>query len=98
MNDKVKQDENTSNPEGGANYTATMTANNIRVDQFDYLIGKVFRHLELLGLTDRQLTALKASLREMFWDWYNSYVDNPSGYADPSKHARVEAGIEPRDT
>ncbi len=65
------------------------------VQQFDWLIGKVFNHTELLGLPDRQLKAYRSSLRTMFWDWYNSHMENLSGLSDPSYQARVEAGIEP---
>lgn len=77
---------NESAPYSGAIKTDVMS--------FDYLIGKVFTHSELLGLTDRQLTAYKSTLRQMFWDWYNRHMDNPHGFADPSRQARVEAGIE----
>ena len=66
----------------------------IDVQGLDFLIGKVFLHTELLGLTDRQLTAYRATLRQMCWDWYNSHMENAMGYADPSKQARVEAGID----
>lgn len=65
---------------------------------FDNLIGSVFTHSELLGLTDRQLTAYKSTLRQMFWDWYNKHLDNPNGFSDPSRQARVEAGIEQQIT
>jgi hypothetical protein len=67
----------------------------IDVISFDALIGRLFTHVELLGLTDRQLSALKATVRGMCWEWYNGHLDNESGYADPSHAARVEAGIEP---
>jgi len=70
----------------------------ICVEHFDRLIGQVFKHSELLGLTDRQLTAYKSILRQMFWDWYNSFLPNPHGLADPSKQGRVAAGIEPNVT
>lgn len=75
-----------------------VTANNIRVDQFDYFIGEVFLQLELLGLGDRQIAALKSSLRKVFWDFYNSYVENTAGLVDPSKQARIDAGIEVAST
>lgn len=67
----------------------------INVTTFDTLIGRLFTHMELLGLTDRQLSALKATTRGMFWEWYNGHLDNEHGYADPSHAARVEAGLEP---
>ena len=66
----------------------------IYVDDFDYLIGKLFTHTELLGLPERQLSAFKSTTREMFWDWYNAYMENSMGFADPSHQHRVEAGIE----
>lgn len=66
----------------------------IYVDNFDYLIGKLFTHTELLGLPERQLSAFKSTTREMFWDWYNAYMINEHGFADPSRQHRIEAGIE----
>lgn len=66
----------------------------VGVLQMDYLIGQVFTHSELLGLTDRQLSAYKKTLRDMFWDWYNSQLPNPSGLADISHQARLHHGIE----
>lgn len=71
-------------------YTGNIT---VGVANFDYLIGDVFTHFELLGLTDRQLSALKKTTREMFWNWYNSHLPNPMGLADPSKQAREEVGL-----
>lgn len=70
----------------------------IGVENFDWLIGQVFTHVELLGLPDRQLTAYKSSLRKMCWEWYNQFVNNPQGLADPSHQARISAGIEPATT
>lgn len=66
----------------------------VNVSGFDYLIGELFTHVELLGLPDRQLSALKSTTRKMFWDWYNNHMDNEIGLADPSRQWRVEAGIE----
>jgi len=66
----------------------------VNVANFDYLIGKLFTHTELLGLPERQLSAYKSTTREMFWDWYNTFMENEYGYADPSHQWRVEAGIE----
>jgi len=66
----------------------------INVAQFDYLIGKLFTHTELLGLPERQLGAFKSTSRDMFWEWYNACMDNETGLADPSYQWRVEAGIE----
>lgn len=70
----------------------------VDVAYFDYLLGKLFSHTELLGLSDRQLTAYKSTVRQMFWDWYNRLFDNPTGLADPSKQLRIDAGIEPNVT
>lgn len=66
----------------------------VNVEYMDYLIGKVFTHTELLGLTDRQLSAYKSTLRQMFWGWYNQALPNPHGLADVSLQARRRAGIE----
>jgi hypothetical protein len=66
----------------------------VNVANFDYLIGKLFTHVELLGLPDRQLSAFKSTTRDMFWDWYNAFMENEMGYADPSHQWRVDAGIE----
>ena len=66
----------------------------IGVESFDYLIGKLFTHTELLGLPERQHAAYKATVRAMFWDWYNSHMENEMGFADPSHQYRVEAGID----
>jgi hypothetical protein len=68
------------------------------VKSFDHLIGEVFTHVELLGLPDRQIAAYKKSLRSIFWGWYNSHIDNEFGMVDPSRAARVDAGIEPLTT
>lgn len=73
---------------------SSIAAITIDVIAFDLLIGKNFRTLELLGLTDRQLAALKSTLRDDCWDWYNAHMENPSGLADPSLRARQAAGIE----
>lgn len=70
----------------------------IGVKDLDFLIGRVFEHCELVGMTDRQLSAFKSSLRDIFWDWFNQYIDNPAGLADPSKQARIVTGIEPKTT
>lgn len=70
----------------------------IGVENFDYLIGLIFTHVELLGLPDRQLSAYKSSLRKLGWEWYNRFVDNPHGFSDPSHQARVSAGVEPAGT
>lgn len=67
---------------------------NISVGQMDYLVGQIFTHTELLGLTDRQLSAYKATLRKMVWDWYNQALPNPSGLSDVSYQARIHHGIE----
>ena len=64
------------------------------VKSFDFLIGKLFTHTELLGLPERQHAAYKATVRAMFWQWYNDHMENNMGFADPSRQWRVEAGIE----
>jgi hypothetical protein len=68
----------------------------IKVDvlEFDVLIGETFALSELLGLSDRQITAYKATLRRNFWDWYNTKMENSMGFADPSRQARIDKGIE----
>lgn len=70
----------------------------IGVQDVDHLIGKVFEHCELVGMTDRQLSAYKSSLRDIFWDWFNMYMQtqgiDQSGLADPSKQARIAQSIE----
>ena len=66
----------------------------VNVANFDYLIGKLFTHTELLGLPERQLSAFKSTTRDMFWEWYNAFMENETGLSDPSHQWRVEAGIE----
>lgn len=66
----------------------------VDVGSFDYLIGKLFTHTELLGLPERQHIAYKATVRTMFWDWYNSHMENEMGLSDPSRQYRLESGIE----
>lgn len=66
----------------------------VTVSGMDSLVGKVFTHSELLGLTDRQRAAYQSTLRQIFWDWYNIQLSNPSGLADPSRQARRHHGIE----
>lgn len=70
----------------------------IGVKDVDHLIGQVFEHCELVGMTERQLKAYKASLRDIFWDWFNLYMQTQgidiSGLADPSRQARIAQGIE----
>lgn len=90
MSNEIREIDNTAS-EATNPYTGNIT---IDVRTFNYLIGKVFTHAELLGLPERQYAVYKSTLRAMFWDWYNSHLDNPQGYSDPSHQARVEAGIE----
>lgn len=66
----------------------------VNVQSFDYLLGKLFTHFELLGLSERQALALRSSVRQMAWEWFNTHLPNPSGLADPSLQARRTAGIE----
>lgn len=70
----------------------------VTVSSFDYLIGKLFNHTELLGLPERQLSAYKGSVRDMFWDWFNDQLPNPHALADPSRQGRIAQGIEPHTT
>lgn len=70
----------------------------IGVLEFDYLIGKLFNHAELLGLPERQLAAYRSSVRDMFWEWFNTWLPNPKGLADVSYQARVAQGVEPKLT
>lgn len=66
----------------------------VYVDDFDYLIGKLFTHTELLGLPERQHAAYKSTVRTMFWGWYNAFMQNETGLSDPSYQHRVDAGVE----
>jgi len=70
----------------------------VDVLNFDHLIGELMNQAEMLGLTDRQHSAYKASLRRLCWDWYNRQFDNPSGLSDISLQARRHHGIDPNIT
>lgn len=70
----------------------------VDVKSFDYLIGKLFSQLELLGLPDRQAQAYRSSVRRMFWEWYNNHLPNPHGLSDPSLQGRRAQGLEPTHT
>jgi len=66
----------------------------ITVANVDNLIGKLFIQTELLNLPERQYNAYKKIVRELFWEWFNSNLPNPTGLADVSHQARVSQGIE----
>lgn len=66
----------------------------VNVQSFDELLGRLFTHFELLGLTDRQRIALTSSVRQMGWAWFDNHLPNPNGLAYPSLQGRRAAGIE----
>lgn len=66
----------------------------VNVQSYDFLLGKLFTHFELLGLPDRQAKALRSSVRTMAWEWFDHHLPNPSGLASPSMQGRRAAGIE----
>lgn len=70
----------------------------VGVESVNHLLGKILTQAEILGLGESQYQAYRSTLKEMVWDWYNRHMNNPSGYADPSRQARVEAGIEPNES
>lgn len=69
----------------------------VNVYSFDALLGKLFTTFELLGLPERQGSALKGSVRKMAWEWYDKHLPNPSGLASPSLQARRAANINVKD-
>jgi hypothetical protein len=66
----------------------------VNVQSFDYFLGKLFTHFELLGLPERQALALRSSTRQVAWDWYDNLLPNPNGLASVSMQARKNQGIE----
>lgn len=66
----------------------------VDVNSVNHLLGKILTQADLLGLGDKQHKAYRSTLYQLVWDWYNKHMDNETGLADPSKQARIEAGIE----
>lgn len=74
--------------------TAPGSNTQIGVVDVNYLLGQLLTQAEILGLPERQWKAYRGTISRMLWQWYNDNLENPTGLVDPSRQARVEAGIE----